>query len=285
MSMRPTWACAASRTLWPRKLPANFAPRRLRAINATPAVAVILESFFPREGPLPHLDRSVLQGVDLFAGLDDRSLDEALAMAQRRRVRAGSVVFSQNDPADAFFVLASGRLKVGQITPDGQQVVVRFIGPGEFFGCVAIYGGGRYPATAAAVEDGLVLAWPRAAAARLLERAPRMAVNAIGAVAGRLQDSQDRVRQLATERVEQRIAHALMRLLEGAGRRERDGVRIAFRLSRQDIAEFAGTTLHTVSRTLSAWEQDGVLRNGRQSVVVRDMDALRLLAGEQATAA
>lgn len=233
---------------------------------------------------MPSFDRSLLQAVDLFAGLDDRSLDEALAMAQRKRIPAGSAAFQQDEAAESFFVLASGRLKVSQVTPEGQQVVVRFIGPGEFFGCVAIYGGGRYPATAAAVEDSVALAWTRAAAARLLERSPRVAVNAIGAVAGRLQQSQDRVRQLATERVERRIAHALIGLIDGAGRREPDGVRIAFRLSRQDIAEIAGTTLHTVSRTLSAWEENGVVRNGRRSLVVCDPGALRILAGERAAA-
>jgi CRP-like cAMP-binding protein len=234
---------------------------------------------------MQHLtDRSVLEPVDLFRGLDEGALDQALVMAQRRRIRASAAAFEQGQPADAFFVLVSGRLKVSQVTAAGQQVVVRFIGPRDFFGCVAMYGGRRYPATAMAVEDSLALAWTRAAAAQLIAREPQMALNAMGAVAERLQETQARVRQLATERVDQRIAHALVRLAGQAGRRDPEGVRIGFRLSRQDIAEMAGTTLHTVSRTLSAWEEDGIVLSGRQSVVIRDPAALEALAGEPARA-
>lgn len=230
------------------------------------------------------IDRSLLEPVDLFRGLDAATLDQALAMAQRRRIRAGATVFEQDQPAETFFVLVSGRLKVSQVTAAGQQVVVRFIGPREFFGCVAMYGGRRYPATATAVEDSLALAWSRAAAQRLVAREPQLALNAVGAVAERLQEAQARVRELATERVEKRIAHALVRLADQAGRRDPEGIRIGFRLSRQDIAELAGTTLHTVSRTLSAWEDDGIVRNGRQSVVIRDAAALAALAEDGAAA-
>ena len=230
------------------------------------------------------LDRSLLASVELFRGFDDAMLDQALLMAQRRRIRAGAAAFEQDQPADAFFVLVSGRLKVSQVTPAGQQVVVRFIGPRDFFGCVTMYGRARYPGTALAIEDSLALAWTRNATAQLLSRQPQMAINAMGAVAERLQESQARVRELSTEKVDQRIAHALVRLAAQAGRRDREGVRIGFRISRQDIAEMVGSTLHTVSRTLSAWEDGGIVRNGRQSVVIRDAAALEALAGEPVAA-
>jgi CRP-like cAMP-binding protein len=78
--------------------------------------------------------------------------------------------------------------------------------------------------------------------------------------------------------VERRVAHAVLRLVDKAGKREANGVRIDFPITRQDIAEMTGTTLHTVSRIISAWEAKGLVDGGRQKLIVRDREALSLLA-------
>lgn len=226
------------------------------------------------------LDRSLLRTVPMFQGLDDAALDEVLRMAERRRVRRGETVFRQGDPARAFYVLVEGRLKVTQVTPEGQQVVVRFIGPREMFGCVVVSGGQRYPGTATATVDSVAVGWPQATTRELMRRHPQIALNALGTVGSRLQEAQSRVRELSTERVEQRIAHALLRLAEQAGRPIAEGVEIEFPLSRQDVAEMTGTTLHTVSRTLSHWESAGIVRSGRQRVVIRNAPALMAVAAD-----
>lgn len=85
---------------------------------------------------------------------------------------------------------------------------------------------------------------------------------------------------MASIRVEQRIAHALLRLLGQAGQRSGEATEIAFPVTRQDVAEMASTTLHTVSRTLHAWEEAGILSGGRRRIVVRDAQALARIAGE-----
>jgi CRP-like cAMP-binding protein len=78
--------------------------------------------------------------------------------------------------------------------------------------------------------------------------------------------------------VERRVAHTVIRLSKQAGRQEAGGVRIDFPISRQDIAEMTGTTLHTVSRILSAWEANGLVEGGRQKLLVRDPAGLQALA-------
>lgn len=218
---------------------------------------------------MPERERAAVRGVDIFADLEDRTLDDLLQAAQRRRIARGDAVFRQDDPARSFFVLVEGRLKVSQTTPEGQRLVVRFIGPGEMFGCVAVFGGRGYPGTATAVEDSRMLGWTRGAVEHLMERHPRLAVNVLGTVGGRLQETQARLRELATERVERRIARALVRLIEQAGRPVGESVAFDFPISRQDVAEMSGTTLHTVSRTLSAWEEQGIVAGGRQRIAIR----------------
>jgi CRP-like cAMP-binding protein len=105
-------------------------------------------------------------------------------------------------------------------------------------------------------------------------------MNAVQFVAERLHDLQRRHRQAMTERVERRVARAVMRLARDAGRAVDGGVEIDFRISRQDIAEMTGTTLYTVSRLLSTWQEQGLLRSGRQRVTVTNPGALAALADD-----
>lgn len=224
--------------------------------------------------------RLLLQGVRLFRDLTPEAIEGTLDAARRYRVAKGTALFRQDDPPEAFYVLVHGRVKVTQETPDGQSVVVRFIGPGEMLGCVAVCGGAGYPGTATAVEDCILVGWTSKAFSGLMLRHPQLALSALGAVGRRLQETQTRMREMATEKVERRIAHALLRLVRQAGRRVEGGVEIDFPISRQDIAEMTGTTLHTVSRTLSAWEDRGIVAGGRQRVVVRDPHGLVSIAEE-----
>lgn len=84
--------------------------------------------------------------------------------------------------------------------------------------------------------------------------------------------------EISNEQVEQRVAHALLRLTKQAGKKVDTGVEIDFPISRQDIAEMTGTTLHTVSRILSAWESEGLVEGGRQRIILRDAHRLHGLA-------
>lgn len=228
--------------------------------------------------PARKPDRAVLHAVPVFRDLDDAALDAALALALPRFIPRNTAVFEQGDRAEAFFVLLDGRLKVTQTTQTGQQVVLRYIGPVELFGCVAVAGQGDYPGTATAVVDSVVLGWDAAASCHLMERFPKFAMNALGTMGARVQEAHTRLRELATEHVEQRVARAVLRLASQAGQRVAGGVRIEFPLSRQDIAEMTGTTLHTVSRILSRWEQEGLVDSGRQRITIRKPHALVTIA-------
>lgn len=224
------------------------------------------------------LDPALLDAVDVFAGLDAVGRDRALDAARWIKLAAGNQVFRQDEDADAFYILTVGRLKMSQVTPDGQEIIIRYIGPKEIFGCVAVCGGMAYPATATAVLDSWALGWTRGTIAALAQNYPQIALNAMRTMGGRLRDTQTRLREMQTERVERRIAHTIARLVAQAGRRIDGGILIDFPVSRQDIAEMTGTTLHTVSRTLSAWQERGIVELGRQKLTVRDPHGLVMIA-------
>src|SRR5690242_20841294 len=214
----------------------------------------------------------------LFAGLDPAALPGLARIAGLRRVRDGAFFFFQDAPAIRLYLLLSGRVKLTQITPAGQQVLLGVRGTGELVGAVAVLGETVYSASAQALGACMALGWESAAFGVLLEAYPRLALNALRFQAGRIHELQDRYRELATERAEQRIAHALLRLAAQLGRAVAEGVLLDLPLTRQDVAALAGTTLFTASRTLRRWEQQGLVRSGRARVLIRDPDALRRLA-------
>lgn len=220
------------------------------------------------------------KAIPLFAALDAAALAEVRAAAQMKRVGAGATFFREGDPASSFFVLDSGSVKLTQLTPEGHQVVLRLVGPGDAFGGVAAFGGGTYPITAEAVTEAMALEWLGSVMARLMERHPRLALNALQFVAARLHELEVRYRQLATEKVERRVARALLRLVQQAGRPIEAGVLIDLPLSREDIAQMTGTTLYTVSRIVSSFETAGLIEAGRQRVVIRNAQALSRIADD-----
>lgn len=216
------------------------------------------------------VDRSLVAHLPLFAGLAAADLDAMLKEARAQRHPKNTNVFEEGGEATFFFVLLDGHVRAMKTTPDGHQIVVRYVSPGELFGVAQAIGIQHYPATATAVVDSVSLAWPSAAWPRLIERHPSLAANALQTVGGRLQEAHTRVIEMTTEEVERRVARALLRLVKQAGRKVDSGIEIGFPISRQDVAEMTGTTLHTVSRILSAWEQQGMVLGGRQRIVVAD---------------
>jgi len=231
-----------------------------------------------RDRIVPQLDRTLIADLPLFDGLPPEALDEALKDARPLHCPRGTHVFEQGAAAHSFFVLLHGRLRVTQVTPEGQQIVVRFVSPGDMFGVAMALQRATYPGTATAVVDSLALIWPNSAWQTLSTKYPALALNALRTIGSRLQEAHARIREISTEEVEQRVAHAVLRLADEAGRDTPGGTLIDFPISRQDVAEMTGTTLHTVSRVLSAWEAAGFVEGGRQRIMIRDLSRLKELA-------
>ena len=224
------------------------------------------------------LDRSIVRSLSLFEKMSDQDLDNLLTHAAIRRVPQGDVVFEQGASASAFFLLLHGRLKVTQVTRDGQQIIVRVVNPGDLFGFARALQRSDYPGTAVAAIESIVIGWPTELWGVFVEKNPYLAVNAMHTIGQRLDEAHTRIREMSTEEVERRVAHTVLRLADQAGKPVDSGIRIDFPISRQDIAEMTGTTLHTVSRILSAWETRGLVEGGRQRLVVCDLPRLARLA-------
>lgn len=203
-----------------------------------------------------------------FLGLSRSELAAVNQAAHLRRVERQAFFYHQGDPATTFYILSEGQVRLTEVTTEGQQLLVRFVGPGEALGIIAALENTVYPLAAQAVDDCQALAWDSATLERLMERFPRIAINGLRLVSQRWHELEERYRELATERVERRIAQTLLRLVRQIGRRVEGGVLIDLPLTRQDLAEMTGTTLYTVSRILSRWEQEQLVETGRERVLI-----------------
>jgi CRP-like cAMP-binding protein len=231
-----------------------------------------------REKFLSHLDRSLIAGLPQFQGMEPEDLDHVLASARSQLVAKDAAIFEQEGEAHCFFLLLDGHVRVVKTTPEGQQVIVRYISAGELLGIAHALGRTTYPASAIAAVDCVVLTWPSRLWAEFSQSYPAFGASTYKTVGARLQEAHVRVVEMSTQQVEQRVAHALLRLAKQTGKKTEEGILIDFPISRQDIAEMTGTTLHTVSRLLTVWETRGLVRSGRQKVTIVEPHRLFMLA-------
>lgn len=219
-------------------------------------------------------DQMALSKLPPFSSLNAEQTRELLSLAMVHRLLPGQTYFDEGDRADSFFVLLDGYARIVRTTQDGDQVVVLHIAPGQMFGIAKAFENARYTMTARAASEGCALSWPSHLWDTFIQNYPGFGAATRRAVGSRLIEMQDKIVTMATKRVEQRIAQAILRLVDQAGQKTDQGVEIAFPLTRQDISEMTGTTLHSVSRCMSKWQKRGIVRSERRRVVVCQADAL-----------
>lgn len=218
-----------------------------------------------------------LRRVIVFARATDDDLSYLLQIGVERSVEEGGYFFFQGDPAEYFYILTAGHVKLLQNNPAGQQVNLRTLYPWQAFGALgAIREEAVYPASAQALEDSAALAISSRSLKDMMQTRPYLSAGLMQLMTAYIQELQERYRELATERVERRIAHALLRLASQSGQKDERGIELAF--SHQDFAEMSGTTLYTVSRVLTDWERQGLIEAGREHIRILNPHALVSLA-------
>jgi CRP-like cAMP-binding protein len=220
--------------------------------------------------------RQFVEQLTLFRGLPAEACLELVGSMRERRVARKQRFFAEGEPAREVLVLVAGRAKLSALSSTGQQVIFRLVAPGEVLGGLGVESGRRHPATGEALEPSHALAWDHRTLEVLAERHPVLLRNTARIVAERLRALEQRHLELATEKVPQRLAHALLRLVAHVGRPFEGGALVS--LSREELAAMTGTTLFTVSRTLGDWESRGLVRPRREGVVIEDTEGLVAVA-------
>lgn len=232
----------------------------------------------PARKTMPRLDESLLMHLPPFSRLDRRQIRTLLDQATSRRFDAESTIFIEGEPAEHFFILLDGYVRVAHLTSTGEQVTALHIPAGQLLGIAKALGRDTYPATAITVTQSIALSWPTRLWETFVAEYDGFATETYKMLGHRVGEMNTRIVELATQQVEQRVANAILRLINQSGRKVSDGIEIDFPITRQDLSELTATTLHTVSRLLSAWEKQGLVESRRKRIKVCDPHALVVLS-------
>ncbi len=223
---------------------------------------------------------AVLKVTPVFRKLAAADLHTIAREALVRRFDKGQVIFEQETPSDAFYTIASGRVKIFKLLPTGKDMILEIFGAGDPLGAVAAYDGRPFPASAVALEETGCIVIPRAAFFRLLEQHPSLVRGLMLGLTIRLVELTNRLAQLSGSRIEPRFARLFLKLAAEMGLRERGGIFIPLALSRQELADMTGTTIETGIRIMSRWGKDEVVLTEKDGFVILDRDTLEALAAE-----
>ena len=219
---------------------------------------------------------TLVQHSPLFADLPHADCREMVSAAREREFSRRDTIFLEGDPIRHVTLLTSGDAKVIKLGQNGTEVILRLAGPGDLVEVTGLPG--RHCSMAQALSASTALIWEVSAFQALTDRFPALRRNISKVVAQRLQELEERYREISTEKVETRLSRQLVRLFNQLGHRVNGNGTLEINLSCEELAQLTGTTLFTVSRRLSEWTERGVLTAGREYLSVHNMQALREFA-------
>jgi CRP-like cAMP-binding protein len=223
---------------------------------------------------------TMLEEMPILSSLSQRDWEKVKDLFVQKRFGKDDYIFFEGDPASWLGVVLEGRVKMIKHSEAGKDVVLNLIAPGEMLGEVAAFNGEPYPATAQAMEPTVVAIIHQDDYLRLLQQYPALALRVIEEQGRRLREAQDMIKSMAVERVERRVARILLKLAATTGSSNEDGIIIELPLTRQDIAEMAGTTVETAIRTMSKFRKKGLVRTKRGLVIILEPHQLVKIAEE-----
>jgi CRP-like cAMP-binding protein len=212
-------------------------------------------------------DRELLRTVPIFSELQDADLASLAKLTTRRRCAKDTVVFFENEEGDSFFMIVEGRVKVTILGDDGREIILSMLGPGDFFGEMALLDNEPRSATAIAADDTELLCIHRSDFQSVATKRT-ITAGLIKILTQRLRRANHQISTLALLDVYGRVARVILDMAREEGRRLKDG-RIAFRrATHQEIANRIGTTRETVTRMLKDLERQGMIKvEGREIIL------------------
>jgi CRP-like cAMP-binding protein len=217
----------------------------------------------------------LLQRVPFLAALSDGDRRQLAGAARRRSFPRGRTVFNKDDPGETLFIIEGGSVRIYLPSPQGADLTLAVLGPGDFFGDMALLDGGPRSASAAAIEDTDLLALDRADFTALLHSRPQAAMAVLAAITRRLREADEMAADLAFLDVAGRLAKKLLELAASQGVPRQDGTLLDLAVTQEGLANMLGVTRESVNRQLSIFRREGIIASDGRRFVILDAEALR----------
>jgi CRP/FNR family transcriptional regulator len=214
-------------------------------------------------------NKSFLSQCALCAGLDDGEIDAVSNIARIKKIRKGEIIFIEGDPADGFFILLTGKVRVYKASPEGKEYTIHQIMPGQIFAEAAIFKGTHFPANCAALEDSMVAFFPKDAFVQLIKNSPQISLKIIGSMSAFLREFNQKVEELSLKEISARLASFILTESE----RKKSSV-IDLDMSKAELARRLGTIGETLSRNLKKLKELGAVDVNGKKISILDRDRL-----------
>lgn len=220
------------------------------------------------KGPIHLAKREYLRTIDIFQDLNPDQMAGIDRQTDMRTCPRGRLLYSQDDRAEALFLLKQGKIQLYRLTPSGKRLELASIEPGAFFGEMPLLGESLRHTYAEASEDSILCVMSRADVERLVRERPEVGLRMLEALGRRLASNEARLEEMAYRSVPARIAAVLTRL--GDGQNDR-----VIPMTHQELGDIVGALRETVTKVLDEFRDEGLVELGRGRITIRDVAALR----------
>lgn len=210
-----------------------------------------------------------LKKSQTFSCLTQSEMESASKLFEKLNFKNNEYIFMEGDSSEWFYLVAKGEVKILKHTLMGKDIILEIMSPGDIFGGVAVLDNKPFPASAQAMELVTVIRISRQNLLRILEEYPILKLEIVKYFSDRLRDAHETLKNIATERVERRIASLLLKLSEKVGVEDRGYKKIDFPLTRQEIAEMVGTTVETCIRTMSKFQKQDMIKSSGGRILIK----------------
>jgi CRP/FNR family cyclic AMP-dependent transcriptional regulator len=214
-------------------------------------------------------DINFLRNVSIFEELPERDLEKIAKLGTRKKFSKGNIILMEDEIGSALFIIIDGKVKVSRLDETGREAVLSILGPGEVFGEMSLLDGMKRSATCSALTDTEVLIIYRDDFLNLLQKYPQIAISLLKEMAQRLRKADLQIKSLSLKDAEGRVGCVLILLADDLGKMYKGQVVVEEIPTQQDLANMAGTSRETVSRVMTKFEKQGLIKvEGRKLIIL-----------------
>lgn len=222
-------------------------------------------------------DFDFLSSVPIFSELSKETLDKIIKVGQRKKYNKGDIILLEDDSGTALFIIISGKVKVFRSSGDGKEVILTILNADDFFGEMAILDGQKRSATVAAIEPSEVFMIQRDDFINLLHAHPEISIALLQELTRRLRNADMKIKSLSLKDAEGKVATVILQLADDVGKIKQGKVEIDKLPLQQDLANMAGTSRETISRTLHSFAKKGLIEMDGNKLVITDYEKFKEL--------
>lgn len=226
-------------------------------------------------GELIMTNKWFLRRIQIFSKLSDKELEKFLGILSEKTYKDGEIIFHKDDPGSSLFILKSGLVKISINDKKGNEYILKIMYPFDFFGEMALLDGQSRSATVTSLEISTALIIKREHFISLIEKHPQIALSIMAVLSRRLRKTDEKIGNLRFADAYGKVAEIILDIADESGIRNKSGIVLNLKLSRQGLADFAGVSRETVTRILNEFKKSGCIKMEKGKITILNEAMLR----------